>query len=117
MRELDELFDALEQSAFRSKFCLQAKDRGYLQGRSLPLILEHEARFVKLRLASKTPLNDGKQTPWRGHPIFVAQHATATCRRGCLEKWHAIPQGHELSEEQCYILSVLERWLVTQFDS
>ena len=26
---------------------------------------------------------DGK-TPMRGHPVFIAQHATATCCRGCL---------------------------------
>ncbi len=51
----------------------------------------------------------------RNHPIFVAQHGTATCCRGCLEKWHSIPKGHALtSEEKAYILSVLRRWLISQ---
>ena len=64
------------------------------------------------RLAPAAPRNDGKQTPWRGHPVFVAQHATATCCRGCLAKWHGIERGHELSApEQNHVLSVIARWL------
>ena len=48
----------------------------------------------------------------RGHPIFIAQHATATCCRGCLAKWHRIPQGQPLTPEQIdYIIAVLARWL------
>jgi predicted Fe-S protein YdhL (DUF1289 family) len=60
-------------------------------------------------------VNDGKQTPFRGHPVFVAQHATATCCRGCLAKWHGIPRGRPLEEgEKAHILAVLERWLKAQ---
>ena len=40
------------------------------------------------RIAPKEPLNDGKQTPMKGHPVFIAQHATATCCRECTRKWH-----------------------------
>lgn len=36
----------------------------------------------------------------RGHPVFIAQHATATCCRGCLNKWWKIPKGRELTEEE-----------------
>ncbi len=62
--------------------------------------------------------DDGKQTPMRGHPVFIAQHATATCCRGCLEKWHAIPHGRALSEpEQDYIVQVIHRWLVLQMNA
>ncbi len=65
-----------------------------------------------MRLASSTPVNDGKQTPWRGHPVFVAQHATATCCRGCLAKLHQIDRGRELTpEEQEYIVATIARWL------
>lgn len=38
----------------------------------------------------------GKQTPMRGHPVFIAQHATATCCRGYLKKWHRIEKGRAL---------------------
>lgn len=41
-------------------------------------------------MAPKNIDNDGKQTPMRGHPVFIAQHATATCCRECLKKWHNI---------------------------
>jgi len=112
MRNLDELFTGLTKSAFRAKFHLQGKDLEYLHQKGMDTVLSHAADFIAKRLAVAQPLNDGKQTPFRGHPVFVAQHATACCCRGCLEKWHRIPQGRELSsEEQMYIRSVLERWL------
>ncbi len=48
----------------------------------------------------------------RGHPVFVAQHATATCCRGCLAKWHDIPAGRPLSAEEIeFVVSVHLAWL------
>ena len=48
----------------------------------------------------------------RGHPVFIAQHATATCCRGCLYKWHKIQKEIALSEEQKdYIVSVIMTWI------
>lgn len=78
-------------------------------------MLSHAADFVDQRLAPAHIANDGKQTPYRGHPVFVAQHATACCCRSCLQKWHRIPAGRALSaEETAYVLSVLQRWLRQQ---
>lgn len=112
MRNLDELFAALARSSFRRGFRLRGKDLAYLQTKGLPLVLTHAEDFINKRLAPAVIPNDGKQTPFRGHPVFVAQHATACCCRGCLEKWHRIPPGRELSiEERAYLLTVLERWL------
>lgn len=75
-------------------------------------VLEHAREFVERRLAPAHPVRDGKQTPLRGHPVFVAQHATATCCRGCLEKWHGIPRGRPLTaSERGYVVDVIERWL------
>jgi len=77
--------------------------------------MAHAAEFVERRLAPAYPVRDGKQTPMRGHPVFVAQHATATCCRGCLEKWHGLPRGRPLSEaEQLYVVDVLDRLLRKQ---
>lgn len=79
------------------------------------MILAHAARFIEQRLAPADPVNDGRQTPMKKHPVFVAQHATATCCRGCLEKWHGIAKGHALSaEERNYLLAVIRRWLEHQ---
>lgn len=112
MRDIDELFSALSKSRFRGRFRLGAKERAYLDEKTLPVILGHGRRFVEERLAPAMPKNDGRQTPMRGHPIFIAQHATATCCRGCLEKWHRIPRGRPLSEpEIVYVLDVLGAWL------
>lgn len=112
MRELDELFKALAKSRFRSQFQLQPKDLNYLLHKGLPLIRRHAEDFIDKRLAAADIVNDGKQTPFRGHPVFVAQHATACCCRGCLQKWHQIPSGRALTEpEKGYLLDVLERWL------
>jgi hypothetical protein len=112
MRDLDRVFRGLAASRFRSRFRLGAADRAYLEAKGLPTILAHAADFVVRRLAPAHPAKDGKQTPFRGHPVFVAQHATATCCRGCLEKWHAIPAGRELTaEEQAHVVSAIERWL------
>ena len=112
MRELDIVFAALSKSAFRSKFHLQGTDIAYLHTKGLTTIIEHAKDFIGKRLTPAAPANDGKQTPFRGHPVFVAQHATACCCRGCLEKWHRIPRGRSLtSDEETYIAKVLERWL------
>ncbi len=112
MRDLNELFTALSKSAFRSKFQLQGKDLAYLHAKGMPTVIVHAEDFIAKRLAPAAPKNDGKQTPFRGHPVFVAQHATACCCRGCLEKWHGIAKGHALTaDEQSYVIAVLERWL------
>jgi len=112
MRNLDNLFEALARSNFRRSFHLRGKDLEYLHSKGLPLILSHAQDFIAKRLSPAFIPNDGKQTPFRGHPVFVAQHATACCCRGCLEKWHRIPQGQALTpEETTYVLTVLERWL------
>jgi hypothetical protein len=88
------------------------KDRAYLDAKGLETVLRHAATFVATRLAPAEPANDGRQTPWRGHPVFTAQHATATCCRGCLRKWHHIEQGRPLTEqERQYIVDVLRAWL------
>jgi hypothetical protein len=115
---IDDIFSALARSPFRSRFHLGVKERTYLAEKSLPVILEHGRQFIRDRLAAAEPKNDGKQTPMRGHPIFIAQHATATCCRGCLEKWHRIPRRRELSEDDIeYVVAVLSRWLSKQSSS
>jgi predicted Fe-S protein YdhL (DUF1289 family) len=115
MHDLDEVFAELARSDFRRSFRLRGKELEYLREKGLAVVLEHAAAFVEKRLAPAEPANDGRQTPMRNHPAFVAQHATATCCRGCLAKWHRIPKGHALDEEERrYVLSVIERWLERQ---
>ena len=106
------LWKRLSQSKFRSSFSLKANDRSYVSDKGIDKVREHACDFIRKRLAQADIPNDGKQTPMRGHPVFVAQHATATCCRGCLEKWHHIPKGRELTEtEKEYIVNVIMEWI------
>jgi len=115
MRNIDEIFAKLAASPFRRRFRLGKPERDYLESRGLAIVLAHARDFIDKRLDPAAPANDGKQTPFRGHPVFVAQHATATCCRGCLAKWHAIPRGRPLEAgETAHILAVVERWLRDQ---
>lgn len=116
--ELDKelLWRRLQRSAFRRKFTLSEKDRLYLVEKGSAVIITHAQAFIAQRLAPAHPHNDGKQTPWRGHPVFIAQHTTGTCCRSCLEKWHHIPKGRVLTEEeQDYIIKVIIFWLSRKF--
>ena len=115
MRDVDELFAALARSDFRRRFRLVGKDRDYALARGLEELRGHARRIVMERLAPAVVANDGKQTPMRGHPVFVAQHATATCCRGCLAKWHGIARGHALTDvEVGHVVAVVARWLADQ---
>ena len=113
MKLVQEVLDALPNSEFRRNIRLHRKETEYLNRKGLKTILEHAADFIEKRLAPAAPANDGKQTPRRNHPVFVAQHATATCCRGCLEKWHDIPKGRELGDaEKQHIIEIIKRWLL-----
>lgn len=103
---------ALDRSDFRRRFHLTDKDRQYIEEKGMDTIRSHAADFVSKRLAPENPDKDGKQTPMRGHPVFIAQHASACCCRSCLEKWHHIPSGKVLDDaEQRYIVDVLMDWI------
>jgi len=105
-------FGRLARSKFRSRFHLSAEDRKYIADKGIDVIRRHAEDFIRTRLAPACPPNDGRQTPMRGHPVFKAQHATATCCRGCLEKWWKVPKGTEIPlERQSRIVDFLMSWI------
>jgi len=107
-----DLFERLAQSRFRSRFHLNDAERNYAVKLGGDMLQTHARDLIAKRLVPADIPNDGKQTPMRGHPVFVAQHATATCCRGCLEKWHGISKARELSQsEQDYVVEILIRWI------
>ena len=114
---LDEKLDKLSKSKFRSSFVLRKREKSYLEEKGLEKIEEHAFSFIKDRLGSKDLVNDGKQTPMRGHPVFVAQHATATCCRGCLSKWHHIGKDKNLSDKEVkFIVALIMEWIKNNKD-
>lgn len=111
MKEIDEILEKLAKSKFRSSFKLKEKEIKYIEEKGIDKIKEHAYDFISKRLSNKLP-NDGKQTPMKGHPVFIAQHATATCCRTCLYKWHKIDENKELANQQIeYIVDVIMRWI------
>jgi exodeoxyribonuclease V alpha subunit len=106
---------SLAQCKFRSKFSLSQKDRDYIATKGLETIKEHAFQFINERIAHDFPKNDGKQTPMRGHPVFIAQHATATCCRGCIQKWHRIEKGRALSDDEIkFVVELVMGWILEQ---
>jgi hypothetical protein len=103
------------KSKFRMKFKLDQKDLDLISNKGRDIIESHAYSIISNRLAPVSPERDGKQTPFKGHPVFKAQHATATCCRGCLQKWHKIKRGKQLSEEEIsYVVSFIMSWIDNQ---
>lgn len=105
----------LSASKFRSRFHLTAGERAYVAERGFEVIKAQAEKIVRERLAQAYPANDGRQTPMRGHAVFKAQHATATCCRGCFAKWYKIPKGKILSEAEISLtVGMIVGWLKEQ---
>ncbi len=109
---MNDILDRLSKSKFRSSFHLKEKDFIYINEKGIDTIRNHAYDFINKRLAPKDIPNDGKQTPMHGHPVFIAEHATATCCRDCLYKWHHIEKNKELTNEEIdYIVNIIMLWI------
>jgi len=110
--DLSYALSRLQKSKFRMRFKLNEDDLSYIERVGLEKIKQHAFDFIQKRLAPQNPPNDGKQTPFKGHPVFKAQHATATCCRSCLKKWHAISDDKPLAQEEIeFVVSLLMEWI------
>ena len=118
VQTIDEALVKLRRSSFRAKFHLSAADKAYISERGLDSVRRHAEAFVRTRLAPAVIPNDGRQTPMRGHPVFVAQHACACCCRGCLFKWYRVPKERALTDdEQARIVRLLMAWSGREYES
>ena len=108
----EQIFENLKKSAFRSKFRLKEKEKSYIKEKGLATIESHARDFIAKRIAPAVDPNDVKQTPIKGHPVFIAQHATACCCRGCINKWHKFPKNVQLTQkQQDYIVGLIMEWI------
>lgn len=109
---IEQKLEELKKSKFRNSFHLKEKDIIYSKNKGYREIEKHAHDFISKRLAPKEIPNDGKQTPMKGHPIFIAQHACACCCRSCLYKWHKIPKGRNLTKKEVdYIVNLIMLWI------
>lgn len=73
------------------------------------------SRLMKREAPAVIP-NDGKQTPMKWHSVFIAQHATATCCRECIRKWHKMKPGVELTQiQQDYLVDVIMKLIKKEY--
>ena len=108
---------SLSKSKFRNSFHLRKYMIQYIDEKGMEVIKNHAYDFVNNKLKPANPLNDGKQTPMKGHPVFIAMHACGCCCRGCLEKWHNIPKGRELLDNEVnYIVYLLLSWIKIEYN-
>ena len=115
---INDKLTALSKSKFRNSFHLRKYMLTDINRNGLEKIKKHTIDFIEEKLAPAYPYNDGKQTPTKNHPTFIAMHACACCCRGCLEKWHHIAQGKVLSSnEKNYIYCLLIEWINREIDS
>lgn len=115
-RIIEAKLNDLSKSKFRSSFYLRKKEKSYIDKNGMDKIKEHAYDFIRKKLAPAYPDNDGAQTPMKNHPVFIAQHATGTCCRGCLEKWHKITKGVELTDSQInYVVALIMEWIMGNY--
>jgi len=118
MQTIEQALEKLRRSSFRAGFHLTQREKKYIDEKGMDMIRTHAEDFIAARLAPAYIPNDGRQTPMRGHPVFIAQHACACCCRGCLEKWYKIPKGRELtSSQQQKIVNLLLAWIAGEYNS
>ncbi|MBR2725619.1 DUF4186 domain-containing protein [Candidatus Saccharibacteria bacterium] len=107
--------EKLSKSKFRSSFHLRKYMIEYINQKGIDAVKSHAYDFINERLKPANIPNDGHQTPMKNHPVFIAQHATATCCRGCLEKWHHIPKGRALTDTEVdQIVAIIMAWIARE---
>lgn len=116
--KIKNIFDRLSKSKFRSSFHLKDKDILYIEDKGIDKIRNHAYDFVTKRLADTSNVTDGKQTPMKGHPVFIAQHATGTCCRSCLEKWHHISKNKNMTDDDIkYVVDIIMSWIEKEYNN
>lgn len=113
VKNVEYLLSSLGRSKFRGSFHLNNKMKEYVISSGLDKIEKDAYEIISKRIKPAVIPNDGKQTPMKQvHPVFIGQHATGTCCRGCLNRIHNIDKNRELSDEEVsYIVNVIMTWI------
>lgn len=116
LNDINFILEKLSKSKFRSSFHLKERELLYIKNKGFDIIEKHAFDFIDTRLKPCNLKNDVSQTPYHGHPVFVAQHATATCCRGCLNKWYKIPKDRNLNNEEVnFIIKLIMSWIKKEY--
>lgn len=111
-KDWQELKQKLADDGRFEKYVLGEAEQEYVSSRGMAILRLHATDFVNKRLAPANPKNDGRQTPTKGHPVFIAQHACGCSDRGSLAQFYHIEKGRTLtSEEVELIVNVILTWI------
>jgi hypothetical protein len=118
MENIDKVLQKLSNSKFRSSFHLNKKMKEYVINNGYEKVKVHAEEILRKRIQQANPKNDGKQTPMKQvHPVFIAQHATATCCRGCLNKWYGIEKNRELTDHEIdFCVALIMAWIEKEYN-
>ncbi len=117
MSVIEDKLYKLSKSKFRSSFHLRKYMIEYIDEKGMEKIKEDAYFFIQDRLSDTSKYIDGHQTPMKGHPVFIAQHATATCCRGCLYKWYGIEKNRLLSEHEIdFCVALIMSWIEKEYN-
>lgn len=92
-KEWQELKQKLAADGRFEKFVLGEAEQEYVASRGMDILRLHATDFVKKRLAPAAPKNDGRQTPTKGHPVFIAQHACGCSDREAWRSFMILKRG------------------------
>lgn len=116
LNDINFILEKLSKSRFRSSFHLKERELLYIKNKGFDIIEKHAFDFIDKILKPCNLKNDGSQTPYHGHPVFIAQHATATCCRRCLNKWYKIPKDRNLNNEEVnFIIKLIMSWIKKEY--
>ena len=100
------------------KFALGEPEQEYVTSRGMDILRLHATDFVNKRLAPANPKNDGRQTPTKGHPVFIAQHACGCNDRAGVEEFFGFEMGRELTEDEVgAIVDAILSWIGENLDT
>ena len=115
--DINQMLEKLKKSKFRGSFHLRKYMITYIDEKGMDVIRCHANSFISQKLRTYNPKTDGRQTPMKNHPVFIAMHATACCCRGCLEKWYHIPKERDLTMDEIkYIENLVMTWIEREYD-
>ena len=118
MSVIEEKIESLSKSKFRSSFHLRKYMIDYINKHGLEKIKEDVYYFIENRISDTSKVVDGHQTPMKNHPVFIAQHATATCCRNCLYKWHHIEKNRLLNEHEIdFCVVLIMTWIKKELEN
>jgi Domain of unknown function (DUF4186) len=115
LADVDFTFDQLKHEMIRHSFWhreIDEKAINHALRKGRILLAEASLKRILQSVGGSKPFHDGYQTPYSGNVIYYAQHAVAACCRKCIEYWHGIPAGRELTEKEVdYLQSLVARYM------